>query len=197
MEPGRGKVVAVIGGAREQGVTTLARALALSFHHAGSRTALVDGHLGKPDLSTMSGAAGEKGLTDWVVDRRIDAFPISLDQGITVLPAGTGHTVRDHSLSPHDVHHAMDVLAKDHDVIIADCGAAKQVLSSTLFAAHCDVVLMVLRRGISLKDARSATAAVMATSRKQVLVVLTGPLPSLLPGWAEGHSVSFAAGAAN
>jgi MinD-like ATPase involved in chromosome partitioning or flagellar assembly len=119
------------------------------------------------------------------MDRRVDVLPISLDQGVTVLPAGTGHTVRDHTLSPLDVHHAMEVLAKDHDVIIADCGAAKQVLSSTLFAAHCDVVLMVLRRGIALKDARSATAAVMANSRRQVLVVLTGPLPSLLPAWAE------------
>jgi uncharacterized protein involved in exopolysaccharide biosynthesis/MinD-like ATPase involved in chromosome partitioning or flagellar assembly len=185
MDTGRGKVIAVIGGARDQGVTTLARALALSFHHSGSRTALVDGHLGKPDLSTLSGAAGERGLTDWVMDRRVDSLPITQDQGVTVLPAGTGHTVRDHTLSPQDVRHAMDALAEDHDVIIADCGAAKQVLSSTLFAAHCDVVLMVLRRGISLRDARSATAAVMANSRKQVLVVLTGPLPSLLPVWAE------------
>lgn len=184
MEPGRGKVVAVIGGARDQGVTTLARALALSFHHAGARTALVDGHLGKPDLSHISGAAGERGLSDWVVNRRNDALPVSVDQGITVLAAGSNRSVRDHSLSPHDVRHAMDTLAEDHDVIIADCGAAKQVLSSTLFAAHCDVVLMVLRRGISLKDARSAVASVMATSRKQVLVVLTGQPASPLPGWA-------------
>lgn len=186
MEPGRGKVIAVIGGARDQGVTTLARALALSFHQAGSRTALVDGHLGKPDLSTLSGAAGERGLTDWIVDKRTDILPVTSDGGLTVLPAGGERSVRDHTLSPLDIRQAMDTLAQDHDVIIADCGAAKQVLSSTLFAAHCDVVLMVLRRGIALKDARSATAAIMATSRKQVLVVLTGKSPGPLPDWAAG-----------
>jgi succinoglycan biosynthesis transport protein ExoP len=183
MEPGHGKVIAVIGGARDQGVTTLARALAASFHHAGSRTALVDGHLGKPDLTELSGAAGERGLTDWVVDRRVDSLPLSEDQGVTVLPAGSGRAVRDHTLSPLDIRHAMDELAEKHDVIIADCGAAKQVLSSVLFAAHCDVVLMVFRRGIAFKDARSATAAVTATSRKQVLVVLTGRPDSGLPHW--------------
>lgn len=68
-------------------------------------------------------------------------------------------------------------------MIIADCGAARQVLSSTLFAAHCDAVLMVLRRGIPLAEARSATATVHATSRKQVLVVLTGEPEDALPQW--------------
>ena len=78
----------------------------------------------------------------------------------------------------------MEKLAEEHDIIIADCGAAKQVLSSTLFAAHCDVVLLVLRRGIPLAEARSAAAAVLATSRKQVLVVLTGQPSTTVPAWA-------------
>ena len=78
----------------------------------------------------------------------------------------------------------MDVLAEQHDVIVADCGAAKQVLSSTLFAAHCDVVLLVLRWGIPLAEARSAATAILATSRKQVLVVLTGQPSTTVPAWA-------------
>ncbi len=183
-ESGRGRIVAVIGGGRDQGVTTLARALAHSFHHAGSRTALVDGHLGKPDLSEISGAADGRGLTDWILGRRADDLPLTESAGITLLPAGSNRAIRDHSLSPHDVRDAMEKLADDHDMVIADCGAAKQVLSSTLFAAHCDAVLMVLRRGISLTEARSATAAVLATSRRQVLVVLTGEPEPAVPDWA-------------
>ena len=56
-ESGRGRILAVIGGGREQGVTTLARALANSFHQAGAKTALVDGHLDKPDMTVLNGAS--------------------------------------------------------------------------------------------------------------------------------------------
>jgi uncharacterized protein involved in exopolysaccharide biosynthesis/Mrp family chromosome partitioning ATPase len=183
-EASRGRILAVIGGSREQGVTTLARALARSFHQAGARTALVDGHLDKPDMSDMFGAGDEKGLTDWILNRRVESLPIIDADGIALLPAGNSDEVRGHSLSPHDVRHAMDELAKENDIAIADCGAAKQVLSSALFAAHCDVVLLVLRRGIALAEARSAAAAVLATSRKQVLVVLTGQPSNAVPAWA-------------
>jgi hypothetical protein len=80
----------------------------------------------------------------------------------------------------------MDRLAGQHDMVIADCGAARRVLSSTLFAAHCDVVLLVLRRGIALAEARSAAASVLATSRRQVLIVLTGQPDGAVPDWAAG-----------
>jgi uncharacterized protein involved in exopolysaccharide biosynthesis/Mrp family chromosome partitioning ATPase len=183
-EPGRARILAVIGAGREQGVTTLARTLAHSFHHAGSRTALVDGHLEKPDMSAISGAAGEKGLTDWLLGRRTDPLPVTMADGITLLPAGCNPAIRDHSLSPRDVRQVMDKLTVEHDIVIADCGAAKQVLSSALFAAHCDVVLMVLRWGIPVPEARSAVASVLATSRKQVLVVLTGKPDDSVPPWA-------------
>lgn len=182
-ESGRGRIVAVIGGGREQGVTTLARSLARSFHHAGSRTALVDGHLEKPDMSAICGATANKGLTDWILGRRTDPLPVTTADGITLLPAGCNPAIRDHSLSPRDVRQVMEKLADEHDIIIADCGVARQVLSSALFSAHCDVVLMVLRWGIPLPQARSAVAAVMATSRKQVLVVLTGRPSTAIPDW--------------
>lgn len=190
-EPSRGRILAVIGAGKAQGVTTLARALAASFHQSGSRTALVDGHLAKPDISESIIAMHDKGLTDWILGHRSEPLPVTKDEGITLLPAGFNAELRDHSVSPRDVRHAMEKLAEDHDIVIADCGVAKQVLSSTLFAAHCDVVLLVLRRGISLAEARSASSAVLATSRKQVLVVLTGEPDRAIPGWL---SDAFAAG---
>lgn len=183
-ESGRGRIVAVIGGGREQGTTTLTSALAQSFHQAGSKTALVDGHLDKPDLSERCKAASEKGLSEWILGRRAGSLPVTTFEGITLLAAGRNPAIRDHSLSPRDVRHAMDKLADEHDIIVSDCGAAKQVLSSALFAAHCDVVLLVLRWGIPMAEARSAAAAVMATSRKQVLVVLTGQPDAAIPDWA-------------
>jgi polysaccharide biosynthesis transport protein len=179
----RGRILAVIGAGKEQGVTTLARALAHSFHQSGSRTALVDGHLVKPDISTMYAGAHDKGLTDWIFGSRTDPLPVMRDGGITLLPAGYSPEIRDHSISPRDVRHAMEMLAEDHDIVITDCGVAKQVLSSALFTAHCDAVLLVLRRGISQAEARSAAAAVLATSRKQVLVVLTGEPDAAIPAW--------------
>lgn len=182
-ESGRGRIVAVVGGGREQGVTTLARALAQSFHQAGSKTALVDGHLEKPDMSERFGAAAEKGLSEWILGRRTESLPVTTVGGITLLAAGCNPAIRDHSLSPRDVRHAMDKLADDHDIIVSDCGAAKQVLSSALFAAHSDVVLMVLRWGTPMAEARSAAASVLATSRKQVLVVLTGQPDKAIPDW--------------
>jgi uncharacterized protein involved in exopolysaccharide biosynthesis/Mrp family chromosome partitioning ATPase len=184
-ESARGRIVAVIGAGREQGVTSLARTLALSFQQSGSQTALVDGHLAKPDLSAICGASGVKGLTDWIRGPRTDALPLTRTGGIALLAAGSNPEIRDHSLSPQDVRLAMEKLSGEHDIVVADCGVARQVLSSTLFAAHCDVVLLVLRRGTALAEARSATAAVLATSRKQVLVVLTGHAGNMVSGWVD------------
>lgn len=198
-ESARGRIVAVIGAGPEQGVTSLARTLALSFQQSGSRTALVDGHLAKPDLSAMCGASGGRGLTDWILGSRTDALPLTQTAGIALLATGSNPDIRDHSLSPQDLRHAMERLANEHDMVIADCGVARQVLSSTLFAAHCDVVLLVLRRGTALAAARSAAAAVLATSRKQVLVVLTGKPDNAVPDWAirslaEGHKAIVSLG---
>jgi polysaccharide biosynthesis transport protein len=179
-----GRVIAVIGGGKQAGVTTLSRMLAKSFSSAGSRTALVDANLGKRTLSEQMGAASETGITDWMAGSKQDAIPLLQRDGVTLLAAGRNRDMMDHSLSPRDVGRIMDTLAASNDIIVTDCGAATQVLSSTLFAANCDLVVLVLRRGVPLGEARSAVAAILAASRRQVLVVLTGKPNGAVPGWA-------------
>jgi Mrp family chromosome partitioning ATPase len=179
----QGRVVGVIGAGREQGVTTLALALARSFQGAGSRTAIVDANLRNPTLSVLLGAQGQLGLADWSRSARPDALPLSSVEGLALLPAGREPKGEDHLLGLRDAGRVMDSLSGAHDIVVSDCGAAVHTLSSTLFAAQCDIVVLVLRRGIALHAASSAVAAILATSRRQVLVVLTGKQAGLAPAW--------------
>jgi uncharacterized protein involved in exopolysaccharide biosynthesis len=179
----QGRAIGVIGAGREQGVTTLALALAHSFRSAGSRTAMVDANLRSPALTALLGAENEPGLADWVRAARGQSLPLWEADGLALLPAGSEPIGGEHSLGPRDVGTIIDELSAAHDFVIADCGAANHVLASTLFAARCEIVVLVLRRGIALHEARSAVAAILATSRRQVLVVFTGKPASPVPDW--------------
>jgi uncharacterized protein involved in exopolysaccharide biosynthesis/Mrp family chromosome partitioning ATPase len=178
-----GRAVGLIGAGREQGVTSLALALAHSFRSGGSRTAMVDANLRSPGLTAVLGAGDEPGLADWVRTARGQALPLFRADGLALLPAGSEPIAGEQSLGPGDAGMIIDSLSDAHDIVIADCGTANHVLASTLFAARCEIVVLVLRRGIALHEARSAVAAILSTSRRQILVVFTGKPAAPVPVW--------------
>jgi uncharacterized protein involved in exopolysaccharide biosynthesis/Mrp family chromosome partitioning ATPase len=179
----QGRVVGVIGAGREQGATTLALSLAHSFRSAGSKTAMVDANLRNPALTALLGAENEPGLADWIGAARADRLPLCEADGLFLLPAGSEPIGSEQTLGPRDVATMIDALSAAHDIVIADCGAANHMLASTLFAARCELVVLVLRRGTLLHEARSAVAAILATSRRQILVVFTGKPAASVPAW--------------
>ncbi len=180
-----GRTVAVIGGGKDSGATTLANALALSFQQTGARTALIDANLRSPALTERAGRGTEAaGITDWM--SRFAAglrFRCTQANGMTLLAAGRNRTVGDNAIAPRDVSRILEALASGNDIVVADCGSANRVLSSTLFAAQADLAVLVLRRGTSLGEARAAVASILAASRRQILVVLTGRPASPVPAW--------------
>lgn len=178
-----GRAIGVIGAGREQGVSSLALSLARSFHGTGSRTALIDGNLRSPAISTRLGADEGPGLADWIRAARPQSLPLRDSDGIALLAAGSETLGGEQALGPRDAGTVIDTLSAMHDIVIADCGAANHMLASTLFAAQCDLVVLALRRGIPLHEARSAVAAILATSRRQVLVVFTGKPAKAIPEW--------------
>jgi polysaccharide biosynthesis transport protein len=186
----QGRAVGLVGAGRAQGVTTLALSLAHSFRSAGSQTAMVDANLRSPGLTALLGAENEPGLADWIRAARGQTLPLSQADGLALLPAGSEPTGGEHSLGPRDVGTIIDALSAAHDIVIADCGAANHMLASTLFAARCEIVVLVLRRGIALHEARSAVAAILATSRRQVLVVFTGKPAAPVPAWMSGAALA-------
>jgi MinD-like ATPase involved in chromosome partitioning or flagellar assembly len=114
---------------------------------------------------------------------RPDIIPLTQANGVTLLAAGRNRTVSDNAVAPRDVSRILEALSAGNDIVVADCGAANRVLSSTLFAAQADLAVLVLRRGTSLGEARAAVASILAASRRQILVVLTGRPASPVPGW--------------
>lgn len=178
-----GRTVAVIGGGKDSGATTLANALALSFQQTGARTALIDANLLNPALTGALGATEAAGITDWMTGSRPDLIPLTQANGMTLLAAGRNRTVGDNAIAPRDVSRILEALASGSDIVVADCGSANRVLSSTLFAAQADLAVLVLRRGTSLGEARAAVASILAASRRQILVVLTGRPASPVPAW--------------
>ncbi|MCU0790458.1 MAG: hypothetical protein MUE79_05320, partial [Nitratireductor sp.] len=188
----QGRTISVIGGGKSPGASAFALSLAKSFAEAGSRTALIDANLNNPALSGRLGAGEEPGITDWMPGTRTDALPLARSGAMTLLAAGTNRAVRDSALSPRDVSQILETLTSAHDIVVADCGAANRVLSSTLFTSQTDLAVLVLRRGVSLGEARSAVASILAASRRQILVVLTGRPAGAVPGWLSKAALASA-----
>jgi tyrosine-protein kinase Etk/Wzc len=188
----QGRTIAVIGGGRSPGATALAHSLAKSFGEAGSRTALIDANLDNPELSWRLGMAEEPGISDWMTGSRIDGPHIAEAGPLTLLTAGTNRSVRDSALSPRDVGRMIEMLTATHDIVVSDCGGASRALSATLFSAQSDLVVLVLKRGVSLGEARGAVASILAASRRQILVVLTGSPARAVPGWISNAATASA-----
>ncbi len=192
-----GRTVAVVGGGKDSGATTLASALARSFVQTGARTALIDANLRNRALTANLGLEDAPGITDWMTASRPEIIPLTQSDGLTLLAAGKNHTVKDNAMAPRDVSQILEALAAANDIVVVDCGAANRVLSSTLFAAQADLAVLVLRRGTSLGEARVAVASILAASRRQILVVLSGRPASPVPGWiskaASASAEAFAA----
>jgi succinoglycan biosynthesis transport protein ExoP len=139
--------VLVTSAVPDEGKTTLASNLALSFGHRG-RTLLLDGDLRKGRLSALFDGKRLPGLTDLIsgqcaFEDVIVPFP-GTDQ-VFVLPAGTSAPSPLELLSSQRFITEFDRLKSHFDYIVVDGSPLLPVSDSIVLADQCDIVVLAVQ----------------------------------------------------
>lgn len=132
-----------------EGKTTTAANLALTLANAGSRTALIDGDLRRPQQHRAFKIVQDPGLTDVLVgDAKLgEVIRPDLADNLDVIPAGKIPPNPSELLGSDAMRRVLDDLRRDYEYIIMDSPPLLPVTDAVVAAAASDATVVVLRSG--------------------------------------------------
>ena len=151
------EVLMVTSAQAQEGKTSTAADLALSFVELGHRVLLIEADLRRPTLSHHLGIAGS-GLTDVLVGQVEvdDVIQQWHNAGLSVLPSGTNAPNPAELLGSAQMAGLVKTLRSSYDHVILDTPPLLPVTDAVVCAGLVDGVVLVVRSG---KTHRSSVAA--------------------------------------
>jgi capsular exopolysaccharide synthesis family protein len=145
------EVIMVTSALGQEGKTTVASQLAVSYARTGRRTLLIDGDVRNPQQHVVLGLPMSKGLSDLLrsdvtLDEVVKATPA---ENLWVLPAGYRDGNTDQYLASPVVSRLFAELRNRFDIIIVDTGPALTSPDAMLLGQHADGAVIAIRRDIS------------------------------------------------
>ncbi len=131
-----------------EGTTTSAANLAIAMAQGGRRVLLVDGHLRDPMLHNVFGVRQHVGLSTVLggqtssVDKAIQSTGVS---NLSVLPGGPPPRNSSDLLNSPAFPELLEQLAERYDLVIIDAPAVSDSADARIFAASCDLTVLVIR----------------------------------------------------
>ncbi|MDP3894953.1 polysaccharide biosynthesis tyrosine autokinase [Nocardioides sp.] len=138
---------AVTSAAADEGKTSVACNLAISWAQSGASVCLVEADLRRPSVSRFLGIDGSLGLSDVVVgESRLDDVLVTWDQGLlTVLPAGSLPPDPAALLGSSAMASLVATLRDRFDVVIYDSPPLLSVTDGVVLGHQMDGVVLVIR----------------------------------------------------
>ncbi|MFC4590309.1 polysaccharide biosynthesis tyrosine autokinase [Sphaerisporangium corydalis] len=133
----------------EEGKTSVAVNLSITFAQAGWRVMLVEGDLRRPRIPKYLGIEGSVGLAD-VLTGQAKAPDVIQSWGkhdLFVLPGGQIPTNPSELLGSQSMRELIGRFTADYDIVIIDAPPLLPVTDAATLAAICDDVLLVARYG--------------------------------------------------
>jgi capsular exopolysaccharide synthesis family protein len=145
------RLILVTSAVNGEGKTSLAVRLAASLARAWRRTLLIDADLRKPQAHALFGKPFEPGLSELL---RGEAEPTEVVQqaGLSrlwLVPAGHWDAHAIQALAQDGAGRLFDALREQYDFLVLDAGPVLPVADTLLLSTHVDVVLLVVRSGLS------------------------------------------------
>jgi tyrosine-protein kinase Etk/Wzc len=143
------KLLCVTSPGPGEGKSTTAVNLAITLAQQGTRTLLVDADMRRPLVHRALGLVQEPGLTDILVGKAVlrEAVRPNVVAGLDVLPAGALPPNPSELLGSPAMHHLLDQLRADYEMVVFDSPPALAVTDATVLGASTDGVILVLRSG--------------------------------------------------
>ncbi len=161
----------------QEGKSTTACNLAITFAHAESRVLLVDADMRKPAVHSLFGLRKEPGLADILAGRAIPAEAIQRSpvQGLSILCSGTIPLNPAEILGGRRSWEFVEQIKASYDLVLFDSPPLLAVTDAAILSLLMDSVLLVVRAGKTrLSSLEHAVETLQNAGKTATGVVLNG-----------------------
>lgn len=172
-------VVAVTSSIINEGKSSTATNMAVTFAEAGRKVLLIEGDLRRPKVAEYLGLEGSIGLTN------VLAGQVSVDEvlqswgrgGLTVLPSGSIPPNPSELLGSQNMQDLLGAMKATFDIIIIDTPPLLPVTDGAIMAAISDGAILVVRHGKTSRGQVSAAVATLAAVDARLLGSVLNMVP--------------------
>lgn len=152
-ENGRGKIVCISSSVSDEGKTTIASNLAMTFANAGKKTILIDCDLRKHNVSRVFRIHSDYGLADFLSGQAELSQILNKDyvQNLDILCSSKSAPNPIVLFSSQGFDQLMDVLAQNYDYVIVDTPPLGVVSDALTLSAKSDGVVIIVKHLLSHK----------------------------------------------
>lgn len=150
------KTLIVTSSGPGEGKSTTSANLAVVFANSGIRTLLVDADLRKPTVAKSFGLRNHHGLSNLLSERDAKIQNVVQSSGIenlTILSSGPKPPNPSEMLGSMRMHTVIKEMRKEFDLVIFDMPPVVAVTDAQVVATQVDGTILVVREGVSNKNA--------------------------------------------
>lgn len=169
------KTLVITSSGPGEGKSTTSANLAVVFANSGVRTLLVDADLRKPTVAKTFGLSNHHGLSNLLSERDSKVSNVAQPSGIenlTILTSGPKPPNPSEMLGSVRMHKVIQDMRDDYDLVIFDMPPVVAVTDAQVVASQVDGTVMVIREGISNKNALVKAKSLLEMVNANVLGVV-------------------------
>jgi capsular exopolysaccharide synthesis family protein len=158
-EQGTLRTLVVTSANPREGKTSTASNLAIGLADLNKRVLLIDGDVRSPRLHEVFGLSNEFGLADLLEhsqhDPKLAPIPSGVDR-LFVLPVGKANEQTKNLLYSPKLVELLKQFETEYDIVLIDTAQALHMRDARLLGSLADGVVLIVRAGLTSRDAASA-----------------------------------------
>jgi capsular exopolysaccharide synthesis family protein len=163
----------ITSGEPDEGKSTVAANLAITFAFAGAAVLLIDGDLRRGRLHEQFGMRNERGFADLLIEERRtkwrDAVQLTRTPGLSLLARGGPIANPAETFLSRATNHLLEEMYRLYDYVVIDSAPVMVADDTTSLAPKIDATLFVVRFGAS--SIRTSSKALELLRRRQANVL--------------------------